>query len=78
VIKKLKDLIEGYINDCQCYMHGFSTIQNESLNGMAAKCIDKQRQWTVMYGALFDAGIIECNDGSLFILLFPQVCLCVS
>jgi hypothetical protein len=66
VIKKLKDLIEGYINDCQHYMHGFSTIQNESLNGMVAKCVDKQRQWTVMYGVLFDAGIIECNDGSLF------------
>jgi hypothetical protein len=33
---------------------------------MAAKRVDKQRQWTVMYGALFDAGIIKRNDGSLF------------
>ncbi|ELR12289.1 uncharacterized protein ACA1_373400 [Acanthamoeba castellanii str. Neff] len=66
VIKKLKDLIKGYINDCQCYMHGFSTIQNKSLNGTAAKHVDKQHQWTIMYGALFDASIIKRNNSSLF------------
>lgn len=53
------------MDDCQRYIHGFSTIQLESLNGSAAKRCDKQRNWTVMYCALYDAGILERNEGKL-------------
>jgi hypothetical protein len=30
-LKQLEALIAGYIDDCQRYIHGFSTIQIESL-----------------------------------------------
>jgi len=36
----------------------------EPLNGSAAKHCDKQQNW-VMYCPLYDAGILECNEGKL-------------
>jgi len=70
----LQALIDGYINDCQRYIHGFSTIQLESLNGTARKRVDKERNWTVMYCALFDAGILERNEGTFSLIVHFVVC----
>jgi hypothetical protein len=69
-ITALEELIKGYIEDCQRYIHGHSTIQLESLNGSAAKRVDKQRNWTVMYESLFNAGILERNEGTYYFLIF--------
>jgi hypothetical protein len=62
-LEQLEALVQGYIDDCHRYIHGFSTIQLESLNGTACKRVDKERNWTIMYSALFNAGILECNKG---------------
>lgn len=84
-ITALEELIEGYIADCQRYIHGHSTIQLESLNRSAAKRVDKQRNWTVMYKSLFDAGILERNEGTYyFLILFlftfkiNFICACIQ
>lgn len=67
-LEQLRILIESYLEDSQRYLHGFSTIQLESLNGTACKRVDKERNWTVMYTALFDAAILERNEGTLYLL----------
>lgn len=36
-VEDLRVFIEGYLDDCQCYLHGYSTIQIELLNGTACK-----------------------------------------
>jgi hypothetical protein len=59
----LEEFIEGYLDDRHQYLHGHNTIQIESLNGTAAKRVSKERNWTVMYAPLFDAGILEHNNG---------------
>lgn len=63
MLDELRALINGYIDDCQRYLHSTSTIQLESINGSARKRVSKERNWTVMYKALFDAGILERNEG---------------
>ncbi len=60
----LATLINSYLADCKHYLHSFSTIQLESLNGSAAKRVSKEQEWTVMYCCLFDAGILERNEGT--------------
>ncbi|ELR12820.1 uncharacterized protein ACA1_093660 [Acanthamoeba castellanii str. Neff] len=77
----LAALIDGYINNCQRYIHGHSTIQLESLNGTACKQVNKDCNWTVMYVLLFDAGILECNEGkesAILVDLFKHIRLDVS
>jgi hypothetical protein len=69
-VAALTTFIEGYLNDWQRYLHGFNTIQLESLNGSACKRVNKERNWTVMYAPLFDAGILERNDGAWFFAIF--------
>lgn len=54
-LEHLQALIDGYIMDCQHYTH--------SLTGTVCKCVNKECNWTVMYSALFDAGILEQNEG---------------
>lgn len=68
-VQVLTKFIKGYLADQQQYLHRFSTIQLESLNGSACKCVDKECNWSVMYGPLFDAGILECNEGMISFLL---------
>jgi len=63
-LNQLAKLINGYIKDCQRYIHGFSTIQIESVHGTARKRVNKDRNWTIMYEALFDVGILERNEGT--------------
>jgi len=56
-VQALEAFIEGYLDDRSNYLHGFDTNQIESLNGSACKRVNKERNFTVMYGPLFDAGI---------------------
>jgi hypothetical protein len=37
VVDALRAFIKGYLDDQQCYLHGFNTNQIKSLNGLAAK-----------------------------------------
>lgn len=67
-VKALSIFIDGVLADRQRYLHGYDTNQLESMNGSNCKRVDKERNWTVMYGPLFDAGILERNDGSLLCL----------
>jgi hypothetical protein len=62
-LEQLDILIQGYLDDCHRYLHGYSTIQLESINSNVRKRVDKERNWTVMYSALFDVGILERNEG---------------
>lgn len=66
-LDELRKLINGYIKDCARYIHGFSTIQLESINSTCRKTANKDRNWTVMYEALFDVGILERNEGTLLV-----------
>jgi len=56
-LAELKILIEGYVADCERYLHGHSTSS-------AAKRVNKERNWTAMYGPLLDAGVLERNEGA--------------
>lgn len=67
-VEQLDLLIQGYLDDCKRYLHGYSTIQLESINSTVRKRVDKQHNWTVMYKSLFDVGILECNEGTRPIL----------
>ena len=62
-INALKIFIEGYLDDREWFLHGFSTIQNESINSSICKRADKARHLTRMYAPLVDAGLLECNEG---------------
>jgi len=78
-LEQLHILIESYLEDSQRYLHGFSTIQLESLNGTACKRVNKERNWTVMYSALFDAAILERNEGrTIMIDIYQHIGLPVS
>jgi len=48
VVAALTTFIKGYLNDWQQFPHRFNTIQLESLNGSACKCMNKEWNWTVM------------------------------
>jgi hypothetical protein len=63
-VAALLTFINSYLDDCQWYLHGYNTIQIESLYGSICKCVDKGRHWTVMYTPLVDLSIIEQNDGT--------------
>jgi hypothetical protein len=58
-VSTLKAFIEGYLEDCEQYLHSFSTIQNKSINSSFQKCNNKECNWTTMYGPLTDAGVLE-------------------
>jgi len=72
-IATLREFIEGYLADRQRYLHGYNTIHIESLNSSICKRADKERNWTVMYAPLIDAGILERNEGISFFILFLTV-----